>query len=182
MSKSIAALFVEHKLSFPIDGIKVVTVNPTERHQIIKNNNSKEKNKDNNLFCLMTGLTKEQRESLSYPDYITLTALVNEYNTLDSYALDGEVRDVMDFELKLKWPYKFGTTITVKPPTVAVSEMSDLYTDNDERTMFLMENLTGLNESDILSLKYPDYLSVLSLINDFLGKGAAYFVVKTSKS
>lgn len=125
-----------------------------------------------NLIMNSTGLTESEVYQLSKPDYNSIFTSAYAYLTLDAYALSGETRDSkMELDLLFTRP----RNVQFEYPDLNLSKQSNQFDDDVDRAVFIMANITDLEEDEIRAMPMPDYRSMLSMTTDFLTKPADYF-------
>ncbi|WP_394179608.1 phage tail assembly protein [Marinomonas posidonica] len=147
-----------------------------------------EKHKDNDTQLLRacisasTGLSDKEIKNLVTPDYTSIQNHVLELmNSTASHFIEGEFDNTAP-SLLIPIQSDSGqqkTQYTLKPPTVATTDLMDTHTNEWERTIFLSSSCTGFSQSELERLSLPDWNQLQERLIDFLQQPAAYFHPKT---
>ncbi|RBO82642.1 phage tail assembly protein [Marinomonas aquiplantarum] len=144
------------------------------------------KNNDTQLLraCISasTGLSETEIKSLVTPDYTSIQNQVLELmNATASQLIEGEF-DSAAPTLLIPIQSDSGqqkTQYTLKPPTVATTDLMDTHANEWERTIFISSSCTGFSQSELERLSLSDWNQLQERLIDFLQQPAAYFHPKT---
>ncbi|MFL7036500.1 phage tail assembly protein [Vibrio lentus] len=174
----------EHQLLEPIT-IKVdgspKTINVVTIHAMTLSQNVELKPEGDSLsldeqimiVAASTGLSSDALESLCLPDWNSVYDPAYEFYAKTSYELASKKLDSSKKTVTLL--FSDDREVVLKLPTLRVSKMAEEIKDIAKRTIFLLEQLSDLDEDEILQMPMPDYRALSSVVSDFLLKKAAYF-------
>jgi hypothetical protein len=74
------------------------------------------------------------------------------------------------------------TAYTLRPPTVATTDLMEAHNDDWERTLFISTSCTGFSRAELEQMCLPDWNQLQGRLIDFLEKSAEFFRQKTLKS
>lgn len=140
------------------------------------------------LIQTLTGLTDEQLNSLSLPDYNTLDNAVREQvNHHSAYFFEQNGRDVATL-ISQEFVTLFDALADVdkvhwQVPTLKINKLLktliDSPSDPYKRSKFLTQHCAGLDDAQISQLSLRDWNQLQQGISDFLQQDAAYFATTT---
>jgi len=126
------------------------------------------------LVILSTGLDEQTLQSITKMDFNTLFTAAYEYLTMTSYELAGDTIDVKSKTLTLYFQDD-EQEIAFEYPTLQVSKVAMKKKDDVERAVFVISQITDLDEQDIKEMAFPDYLSAVEMTTAFLTLPADFF-------
>lgn len=184
MKKAQTFLSFEHKLLEPvtidIDGkmesVTTITVKPMNVAQNIKLTPVGDNftlDEQISLVAASTGLSNEALESLCLPDWNSIYEPSYDFYSKTSYELAR--KELESSKKTVTLLFTDNREVTLKLPTLRISKMAEDITDISKRTIFLLEQLSDLDEDEVLEMPMPDYRALSSVVSDFLLKKAAYF-------
>tara|TARA_B100001059_G_scaffold236796_1_gene290458 strand:+ start:2916 stop:3473 length:558 start_codon:yes stop_codon:yes gene_type:complete len=125
------------------------------------------------LVIVSTGLTEDEVYSLTKPDFNSIFEAAYNFLTLDAYHLAG--KDISESKFELNLLFTGDRHIQFKYPTLRLSKQSQDFTDDVERAVFIISNITDLDGDEVENMVMPDYRSLVSHTNDFLLNPAAFY-------
>lgn len=136
------------------------------------------------LAVQTTGLSQQDIENLSRPDFVSLSAWIYEYISKPADHFRGSVSPDLD-DVELLLPIKSQgaelARVSLKLPAVKAVKVMQAHKTPQERTDFITSHCTGLTPAELLRLSLPDWVQLQVRLNDFLNKPAAFFQKTTSK-
>lgn len=159
-----------------VNGREVVTVKPFSREAGLtiepKGDRFTQEEKEK-LVMLATGLTQAELDELCQPDWLSLYDAAYDYYHQTGYQLAGKEQDEAEKAVVL-W-FSQEKVVTFKLPTLKLSKAAEHLHDDVERAVFLIANLTDLEDEQVRALPLPDYRSLVQALTCFLTKPAAFF-------
>lgn len=125
------------------------------------------------LVIVSTGLTEGEVYSLTKPDFNSIFEAAYNFLTLDAYHLAG--KDISESKFELNLLFTGERHIQFKYPTLRLSKQSQAFTDDVERAVFIISNITDLDGDEVENMLMPDYRSLVSHTHDFLLNPAAFY-------
>ncbi|ELA7323260.1 hypothetical protein Q9X98_004904 [Vibrio parahaemolyticus] len=160
----------------PIENQKTVTVKPLSRESSLdiepKGETFTQEEKEA-LVMASTGLSQDELDSLSSPDWLALYEASYDFYRQTGYQLANVERDDTAKDVILYFCDE--RKVSFELPTLKLSKMANKISDDIKRACFIVANLTDLEEDEIMSLPLPDYRSLVNAATNFLTKPAAYF-------
>ncbi|MCG9785385.1 hypothetical protein L1D52_24050 [Vibrio brasiliensis] len=119
------------------------------------------------LVVASTGIDANVLQFITKMDFNTLFEAAYDYYSLTSYDLAGMTIDAKSRKLILM--FKEGEPqIEFDFPTLLVSKNAAKVKGDVARAMFIISQITDLDEEDIKELAQPDYLAMVEMTSDFL--------------
>jgi len=143
--------------------------------------------RDDRMICAITGLTGDELDRLSVPDYNSLHAYLFDQRTQSTSEFLGKDLDSDDPDLLLKPITANGgqlvKSISLQVPSLKSVRMRDKIEGKDvDRALWMTAHCTGLGVEDLKALCMPDWMRLQKRLYDFLLKPAAYFQSGTSST
>lgn len=126
------------------------------------------------LVVISTGLKAQDLQLMTKMDFNTISTAAYEYLTMTSYELAGETIDVKSKQLTLYFQDD-EPTLDFEYPTLLVSKAAAKCKTDAARAMFVISQITDLDEQDVKGMAMPDYLSAVELATGFLTLPADFF-------
>ncbi|MBV7264365.1 hypothetical protein KCG43_20345 [Photobacterium sp. WH24] len=125
------------------------------------------------LVTLTTGLTAEEVSQMTTPDFNTVFWKSHAFYIKTGYELAGETRDLKDKFITLFFKNK--ERVSLQLPSIQQMLDASHYSDAHAHTIFMIEQITDLDASEIDAMLQPDFLSLNEAVNDFLSKTADFY-------
>ncbi|MBD1559592.1 hypothetical protein HC752_21855 [Vibrio sp. S9_S30] len=168
----------EHPLLKPISGREFITVTPPTYGQFIDSDANPQGEvftdaEKEALVTLCTGLTEDELNQLSEPDWKTLFDYSHGFYFKAGHQLAGVSRK--DNEQHVVLYFSDQKKVTFELPTLGVTKMANKLKDPIQKTAFILEQVTDLDEAELRDLPLPDHNELNLAVNVFLTEPAAYF-------
>ena len=160
----------------PLETISTVTVKPLSREsslEIEPKGETFQQAEKEALVMASTGLNQEELDALSNPDWLTLYEASYHFYNQTGYQLVDSEQPETDTTVTLFFSGE--RQVEFELPTLKLTKMADKINDDIKRACFILANLTGLEEDEIMHLPLPDYRSLVVAATHFLTKPAVYF-------
>lgn len=176
-------LFITHPLFLSLASrvsvdVNVISFGEYERAEI--EHSDKQEAFTDELISIATGLTKNEIESLSVPDFNTIeNHVLDLVNKSSDYFCDLDGIKFNHEKPKLLDPLHHIAEIEYKVPSVKVSRIADTIQNTVKEpfkyTRFLTKACTGLDDEEISSLSVRDWNMLQARISSFLQEQAGFF-------
>lgn len=125
------------------------------------------------LVVQSADIDSDALQSVTKMDFNTLFEAAWEYYSLTAYDLAGKSIDAKSQTLKLF--FQDSEPLHFDFPTLKVSKLAAKVQGDVKRAMFIISQITDLDEEDIQQMAQPDYLSAVEMTSDFLHGMADFF-------
>lgn len=176
---------IEDDKKQPLTSVPVKLLTMGQHREMSKIHKGKETEHLRASICASTGLTLSEVKRLITPDYTSLQGQVLELMHISAAQLI-EGFDI-SAEPVLLAPFQGDdgqdiTGYTLRPPTVATTDLMDTHKDEWERTLFISSSCSGFSREELERFSLPDWNLLQERLIDFLEKSADFFRQKTLKS
>lgn len=139
------------------------------------------------LIQACTDLTEDEFNSLTTPDFNTLSEEAQSFVLTPSDQLKGSPLEVKDWSFELLFPFtnEVGEsikTITFKVPPVAASEMLAEINNDQAREDYMFKVVCGLESQDMALMSINDFITIKPRVSDFFLQSGDYFLPMTFKA
>lgn len=181
---------IEDDKSQPLTHINFKTLSIKQHNHLVKQHKGKDKALERAIICESTGLTLQEMGRLVTADFNTIQhhvfSLTNG-NTGDLLSAKLGTRCFNPDKPQLLIPIQGDdgqdkTQYSLKPPTLATTDIMESYDGEWEKTLFISASCTGFTQSEIESMSLPDFNQLQDRLVDFLQQSADFFPQETSTS
>ena len=182
-----------HHLVWPIEDDKKQRLNSVpvklltmgQHREMSKTHKGKDTDLLRACICSSTGLTLSELKRLVTPDYTSLQEQVLELMHMSAAQLIEGFDSSAEPVLLVPFQGDDGqdkTGYTLRPPTVATTDLMDTHKDEWDRTLFISSSCSGFSREELERLSLPDWNLLQERLIDFLEKPADFFRQKMLKS
>ncbi|MGI2228135.1 phage tail assembly protein [Shewanella frigidimarina] len=176
---------IEDDKKQPLTSVPVKLLTMGQHREMSKAHKGKETDLLRACICASTGLTLSEVKCLVTPDYTSLQEQVLDLMHISAAQLIEGFDTSAEPVLLAPFQGDDGqdkTGYTLRPPTVATTDLMDTHKDEWERTLFISSSCSGFSREELERFSLPDWNLLQERLIDFLEKSADFFRQKTLKS